>query len=193
LLAAFQVVVGRWVGVFGCGGGFAGVGAVAGGVEGLVGFFVNTVALRTDLSGDPTFAEVLERVKAVVMEGFAHQDVPFDQVVERIRPARDASRNPLFQLMFTLARSESAPGGDQWLELPGIEITDSTWLPPPAQFDLTMLAIDIDDTELSLELEYNVDLFDESTVVRLRSHLLALLAAVVAAAGSPVGRIELLQ
>ncbi|MFC4048034.1 condensation domain-containing protein, partial [Dactylosporangium siamense] len=100
-------------------------------IEGLIGFFVNTLALRTDLSGDPTFAELLQRVRAETLAAYAHQDVPFEQLVDELGVERDRSRSPLFQVMFSYATQESAGGGV--LEEP---------VPMPVKFDVTVAVVE---------------------------------------------------
>ena len=110
-LAVWAVVLGRW-----CGQDEVVVGAPIAGrdraeLEGLIGFFVNTLVLRVDLSGDPTFAEVVARVREVALGGYAHAEVPFEKLVEELAPQRDLSRNPLFQVTFQLFDSPASDGG----------------------------------------------------------------------------------
>ncbi|HEX2094994.1 MAG TPA: condensation domain-containing protein, partial [Longimicrobiaceae bacterium] len=142
-------------------------------LEEIVGLFANTLAIRTDLSGDPTFRELLGRVRDALFEDFAHQDLPFERIVEELRIERSLSYNPVYQVMFVLQnapRSRSALAG---LEMHLLE-TDHR----KSKLDL---AISAQTTESGLRFwcEYSTDLFDRETIVRLADHLLVLLAGVV--------------
>ncbi len=141
--------------------------------EPLVGFFVNTLVLRTDLSGNPTFRELLGRVRDVTLGAFAHQDVPFEKLVEELQPERDTSRTPLFQVMFSLQNAPLPP-----LRMGDIEISlldDETEVSPfDLSFDVTEQA-----DGLLCTLEYNTDLFDGATVRSMLKHFGVLLDAAV--------------
>src|SRR6185436_503305 len=100
-------------------------------IEGLIGCFVNTLVLRLDLTGDPTFAELLGRVRRIALGAYAHQDLPFERLVEELRPERRLSHNPLFQVMFSL---QNAPGGR--IDLPGLTLAPLGFELPVAKFDL---------------------------------------------------------
>ena len=102
LLAAFEVVLHRYTGQCDIAIGCPIAGRTCAEVEGLIGFFVNTLVMRTDLSGDPTFGELLRRVRETALAAYAHQDVPFETIVDALHPARDLGRNPLFQVAFQL-------------------------------------------------------------------------------------------
>ncbi|PYT09811.1 MAG: non-ribosomal peptide synthetase, partial [Acidobacteria bacterium] len=132
--------------------------------EALIGFFVNTIALRTDLSGDPTFVELLQRVKEVTMGAYAHQDVPFERVVEEVQPERDLSRSPLFQVMFVLQNAPREERALSGLEMSRFGIENNT-----AKFDLTLFIVETRD-ELVQTLEYNADLFEPETISRMLVH-----------------------
>ncbi len=140
--------------------------------EGLIGFFVNTLVLRTDLSGNPTFRELLHRVREVCLGAYAHQDLPFERLVEELQPARDLSRNPLFQVMFVLQN-----GSLQAVELPGLSLSPLEVDTRTTHFDLTL---HIADTEKGLigTLAYNTDLFEAVTIDRMLGHLKTLLEGV---------------
>ncbi|MBD2533802.1 amino acid adenylation domain-containing protein [Nostoc flagelliforme FACHB-838] len=140
--------------------------------EQLIGFFVNTLVLRTNLGGNPQFPELLQRVREVTLGAYAHQDLPFEQLVEVLQPQRDLSYQPLFQVMFVL---QNSPESD--LELPGLSINTLEIEGDTALFDLTL---SIEDSEQGLvgALEYNTDLFDASTITRMLSHFQTLLEAI---------------
>jgi amino acid adenylation domain-containing protein len=142
--------------------------------EELIGFFVNTLVLRSDLSGDPTFRELLQRVKEVSLEAYAHQDLPFEKLVEELNPERSLSHSPLFQVMFAL---QNAPRGPQ--ELRELTITRLPLESGTAKFDLTFFVTEAAD-ELSGYLEYNTDLFEPKTVERMLGHFETLLEGIVA-------------
>src|SRR5205823_6604164 len=127
----------------------------------VTGFFVNTLVLRTDCSGSPSFRQLLARVQEVVHGALAHQDVPFDRLVEELRPPRDPSRNPLFQVMFEHHEGPAAPAAFGGLSLEPLRGHQET-----AMFDL-LLTLESDAGGLSGRLEYNSDLFDADTVRRL--------------------------
>ncbi|HEX8276905.1 MAG TPA: amino acid adenylation domain-containing protein [Longimicrobiaceae bacterium] len=155
-------------------------------IEPLIGFFVNTLVLRGDLSGDPPFRELLRRVRETTLGAYAHQDLPFERLVEELQPERDLSRNPLFQVLFAL---QNAP--EEHLELAGLKLTwqwvDST----TAKFDL-MLWTHEERGEIVLLLEYATDLFRASTVERMRDHLVTLLDGILAAPDAPLSALPLL-
>jgi amino acid adenylation domain-containing protein len=176
LLAAWQVLLARYSGQEEIVVGSPIAGRTRGETEGLIGFFVNTLVLRGDLSGDPSFAELLQRVKEVCLGAYGHQEVPFEKLVEELQPERSLSHNPLFQVMFVL---QNTPREE--LRLPGLELTpvvvndEST-----TKFDLTLVALQ-QGAGLQVDLEYNRDLFEAATVQRMLGHFETLLAGIVAA------------
>ncbi|MFG2608541.1 condensation domain-containing protein, partial [Streptomyces sp. NPDC048514] len=177
LLAAFQVLLGQWSGQrdFGIGVPVAGRGRPE--VENLIGLFVNTLVVRADLAGDPTFVELLTRVRDHTVEALGHQDAPFERVVEELRPDRDLSRSPLFQVMFDLeAGSVAAP-----------RLGAARLLPVEIPFDATkydlMFTFTTDPGRAGGFVQYRTDLFDEVSVGRLVGRCRSLLGAVVAGPG----------
>ena len=154
--------------------------------EGLIGFFLNNLALRTDLAGDPSFRELLSRVRKTAVDAYANQDVPFEKIIEELKPERDLSRSAIFQVYFNLFSF-----GDE-IELPGsapqtISFVDA-WLHSEenqSKFDLTLYA-GLQDETLKLAFVYNSDLFEESSITRMLEHLRNLLTAVVADPETPI-------
>ena len=142
--------------------------------ESLIGFFVNTLVLRTDCSGNPTFRELLERVRSVVLDAQAHQDVPFEKIVEHLQLERSLSHTPLFQVVFAL---HNAPA--QVIDLPGLKLASLDVQRRTAKFDL-MFELFEHNSNISGSLEYSTDLFDDTTITRLLGHYQRLLAAIVA-------------
>jgi amino acid adenylation domain-containing protein/non-ribosomal peptide synthase protein (TIGR01720 family) len=142
--------------------------------EPLIGFFVNTIVLRTDLSGDPSFEVLLSRVREVSLDAYAHQDLPFERLVEEVSVKRDLSRTPLFQVMFVF---QNAP--DSALEIPGLTVRPLEVETGAVKFDLTLVLEERGGT-VEGSLEYNTDLFERSTIERLWGHFETLLRAVVA-------------
>ncbi|MFF8973937.1 amino acid adenylation domain-containing protein [Streptomyces sp. NPDC014995] len=162
-------------------------------LDDLVGFFVNTLVLRTDLSGDPTFTELLARVRETDLAAFSHADVPFEAVVEKINPTRSLSRNPLFQVMV----GYHARTGDG-LQLPGLRAEYVPARITSAKFDLVFsftehLAADGDAGSLVCRLEFATELFDRETAEQLGDRLRRLVADLVAAPGRPVSQAEILE
>ena len=139
--------------------------------EGLIGFFVNTLALRTDLSGEPTFRELLGRVRETCLGAYGHQDVPFERLVEELQPERSLSRTPLFQVLFTL---QNRP--DEALELPGLSLKPVEFEDGTAKFDLSLYIVDGREQQAGV-IVYNTDLFDAEAVGRMAGHLEQLLWA----------------
>jgi amino acid adenylation domain-containing protein len=137
-------------------------------VEGLIGFFVNTLVLRTSLAGNPTFAELVARVREVALEAHAHQDLPFEKLVEALEPERSLSHSPLFQVMLTLHNNPLV------FTLPGLRISPIAAHGGTAKFDL-LLALGDEGDGLAGAVEYNADLFDGTTVARLLEQLETLL------------------
>ena len=143
-------------------------------IEGLIGFFVNTLVMRTDLSGNPAFVELSRRVREVCLGAYAHQDLPFERLVEELHLERNLGRNPLFGVMFVLQNKSL-----QTIELPGLTLSPVEIDSGTAHFDLTL---HIADTEQGLiaTLAYNKDLFEAATISRMLGHFGNLLEAVVA-------------
>ncbi|HEY6801976.1 MAG TPA: amino acid adenylation domain-containing protein [Pyrinomonadaceae bacterium] len=172
LLAAFKVLLHRYTGQDDVivGAPIANRNRVE--IEGLIGFFVNTLVLRTDLSGDPDFRELLARLRKVTLEAYAHQDMPFELLVEELQPERDLSRNPLFQVMFQL---ENTPKEE--LPLPGLTLSAVDVEGVASQFDLSVDVVE-SDAGLSVTAEYSTDLFAAATIRRLLDRWHVLLAAI---------------
>ena len=155
-------------------------------LDDLVGFFVNTVVLRTDLSGDPSFAELLGRVRETHLSAHAHSDVPFELVVDAMGAQRSASRQALFQVMLVLQNNARAE-----LALPGLAVVAEPVEVDVAKFDLTLSVVELP-TGLSGALEYATELFDRDTAVGIVDRLVQLLAAVTVAAEQPLSRLSVL-
>ncbi|CAJ6318631.1 syringomycin synthetase [Burkholderia pseudomallei] len=157
-------------------------------VEPLIGFFVNTLALRLDLSSEPTVGELLKRTKAQVLSAQAHQDLPFDQVVERVKPPRSTAHPPLFQVMFVW---QNMPAGE--LTIPGLTIRAVETPLQTAQFELTLSLREAGD-DIVGHLNYASALFDESTVRRYVTYWRRLLEGMTAGpANVSVARLPLLD
>ncbi|MET8747186.1 amino acid adenylation domain-containing protein [Streptomyces sp. NPDC004728] len=186
LLAVFQVVLSRYSGQEDIAVGTPIAGRNRAEIEDMVGFFVNTLVMRTDLSGDPTFTELIDRVKDTALGAYDHQDLPFERLVEELAPQRDLSRNPLFQTMFVL---QNTPDNQSW-ELPGLSVRQLDVAAQESKFDFTFYATEADDGGLDGTIVYSTDLFDEATMVRLAGHFETLLGA---AAHAPTARLSALE
>jgi amino acid adenylation domain-containing protein len=182
LLAGFQTLLGRVSGQDDLLVGSPVANRNRAETEDLIGFFVNTLVLRTDLAGDPSFAELLGRVRAGSLAAYAHQDVPFERLVEALAPERDLSRSPLFQVVFGL---HNAPMPSMELA-PGIELTLEEPHTGTSKFDLSLMLEESRDG-LAGTIEYSTDLFDAATVRRLARSFQVLLEA---AAADPAARLS---
>ncbi|WP_225409747.1 non-ribosomal peptide synthase/polyketide synthase [Stigmatella hybrida] len=185
LLAAFQVLLGRYAGQDDVSVGTPIAGRNRQETEPLIGFFVNTLVLRTQLHGEPSFRELLSRVRDTTLGAYAHQDLPFEKLVEALQPQRDLSRSPLFQVMFAL---QNAPQAD--ISLPGLVLRDMKSESGSAKFDLT-LALTHTPEGFSGMLEYNTDLFDADVISRMAGNLRVLLEGIVAEPGQAISLLPL--
>ena len=156
-------------------------------LEGLIGVFINNLVLRTSAAGEPTFRELLARVRATALAAYAHQEVPFERLVDELQPERDLSRSPLFQVMFV---GQNAPLGR--LELPGLALTPREVDLGIARFDLSLAMGEADGGWLGT-WKFSTDLFDPATMHRLARHLEALLQAAAAEPDRPLARLPLLD
>ena len=155
-------------------------------VEGLIGFFVNTLALRIQLEGNPTVGQLLERVKEVALGAQQHQDVPFEQVVELLKPERSLSHSPVFQVMFAWQNNELGE-----LKLPGLQLQELDAPQDVAKFDLT-LDLREQDGRIGGALEYASALFERATVERYADYLRCVLEEMVGDAQRPLSDLEML-
>ena len=174
LLAAFKVLLARYTGQedISVGTPIAGRNRVE--TEGLIGFFVNTLVMRTDLSGNPTMRELIRRVREVTLGAYAHQELPFEKLVDELQVERSLSYMPLFQVVFQLQNA-----GQDLLELPGLSLSAAGETSGIAKFDLTLTMSESGEV-ISGALAYNTDLFDETTVTRMLMHFQMLLESISA-------------
>lgn len=155
--------------------------------EAMIGFFVNTLVLRGRLYGNPSFSELLQRTKETTLGAFAHQDLPFETLVEELQPERDMSHSPLFQAMFVL---NNAPVDK--LELPGLELEVVEVENKTSKFDLILNVFE-DENGLHCKIEYNTDLFEAATIERFGRHYQTLLTSIVQNPEEPIGRLSILD
>jgi non-ribosomal peptide synthetase component F len=185
LLAAFKTLLYRYSGQedITVGTGIANRPQVE--LESLIGLFVNTLALRSDLSGNPTFRELLQRVRETTHEAYACQDVPFETLVEVLQPARNPSYTPLFQVMLVLQNAQMGS-----LELPGLVPSSLGFENKTAKFDLYLSLTESPDG-IHGSLEYNIDLFSDSTIARITQHFQAMLADIAANPDEEISRLSI--
>ncbi len=184
MLAAFQILLYRYTQQEDIAVGSAIANRNRGEIEGLIGFFVNSLVLRTDLSGNPTFRSLLSQVRDVALEAYAHQDLPFEKLVEELHPERNLNQNPLFQVVFAL---QNAPMSA--LELPGLTLSPLPFDTETTRFDLEFHLWErtpqnglwVNSSEgISGFVIYSTDLFDDSTITRMLGHFQTLLESIVA-------------
>ncbi len=188
LLAAFKVLLYRYSGEADLLVGTPIAGRNRREVEGLIGCFINTLVLRTDLLGEPTFRELLARVKEVALGAYANQDVPFEKLVEELQPKRDLSRSPLFQVMFVL---QNAPMPA--LKMANVLMSHQDIEAATSKFDMTFAVMEKDNGILSGWLEYNTSLFDERMIEQMIRHYQNILQCIVANPDMPISRVQMLD
>ena len=188
VLAAFEVLISRYTAMRDFAIGTPVSGRSHPQTEPLIGHFVNTVPLRADLTGDPAFTELLHRVRTGTLAAFDHDDVPFDRIVELLRPQRDLTRTPLVQIVFALQNNEEAG----WA-LPGLTVEKLAVDTQVSKFDLELALAQDADGALTGIFEYPTALFDATTIERLAGHFTTLLERIAEAPETPVGELDLLS
>ncbi|MBD2460793.1 amino acid adenylation domain-containing protein [Oscillatoria sp. FACHB-1407] len=200
LLAAFQALLHRYTGQTDLAIGSPIANRHRSELEGLIGFLVNSLVLRTDLSGDPSFIELLERVRDVTLAAYAHQDLPFEKLVEELQPVRNLGQNPLFQVVFALQNTPI-----EQLTLPGLVLSPVELETQTARFDLELYLWKCADNFRSLwgkgwqqsdglrgVIVYNTALFSAEAIASLRQHFQTLLEGIVAHPKTPLSALPLL-
>ncbi|EAZ87900.1 condensation domain-containing protein, partial [Crocosphaera chwakensis] len=186
LLAAFKVLLGRYSGQKDIIVGTAIAGRRHKEIENLIGFFVNTLALRSQLSNHFSLRELLTQTKQICLDAYANQDVQFEKLVEILQPERDLSYSPIFQVMFVLQNTEMNE-----LKLPKLTVTNLETSRQTAKFDMT-LSIEESQEELIGEWEYNRDLFDSMTIERMIKHYQVLISALLTNSQENIWKVPLL-
>lgn len=187
LVAVFKILLHRYSGQPDVLVGTPIAGRVRAELEPLIGFFVNTLVLRTSLAGHPTFRQALERVRAAALGAYAHQDLPFEELVEALQPERDLSRNPLFQVMFQVLNAPAARPAPEPAATPWVEPTLDS-----AKFDLAVTLRDAPDRLEGL-IEYNADLFEADSMARLARHYVNLATALARDPTARIGTVDFLD
>src|SRR5439155_26832481 len=187
LLAAYQVLLHRYTGEEDIVVGSPIAGRQLAETEALIGLFINTLAMRTNLSGDPSFRELLDRVRETALGAYAHHDLPFEQLVKELQPERTLAHNPLFQVVFVLQSEEIPP-----LQLLGLEASHLRVDNIMADFDLTLDIVERDEQLVCL-FESNADLFEADTIERMMGHFRNLLASFVADPKQRLSELSLLD
>jgi len=187
LLAAFRVLLAR----YGAGENIAIGTPIAGRdrpeLEGLVGYFVNMLVMRSDLTGDPRFRQVIERVRADTLDAYANQDVPFERLVAELNPPREAGRNPIFQISFALQNWDKSA-----LSLPGLRAEEIPVRAIESKFDLSLSIVE-DADGLQARFEYSRDLFDKTTIERMAGHFGNLIDGIAADPDTTISALPLLS
>ncbi|MDZ8187884.1 MAG: amino acid adenylation domain-containing protein [Nostoc sp. ChiSLP02] len=181
LLAAFGTILHRYTGQEDILIGSPIAGRNRSEIEGLIGFFINTVVLRTDFSDNPSFRSVLSRVRQMALGAYAHQDMPFEKLVEELQPERDTSRNPLFQVWFNMLNLR-----DIQLEIPGVAVEPVPMLETASKFDLTLYVTE-QNQGIKLDLVYNTDLFTPQRMMEMLHQFHHLLNQIVATPDKQIG------
>ena len=201
LLTAFQALLARYTGQAEITVGSPTAGRNHAGLAGLIGYFVNPVVVRTDLSGSPTFDTLLPAVRRTMLEAFEHQEFPFAVLVERLQPVRDPSRSPLFQVMFVLQKAHVRQESElasfalgrsgARIDVSGLRLESVALAQQVAQFDLTLVMAEVDGA-LAASWQYNTDIFDAATMQRMAGHFIRLLEGITSAPRQPLKLLPLL-
>lgn len=186
LLAAYQALLHRYSGQDDIVVGSPIANRTRSEIEGLIGFFANTLVLRTNCAGNPTFRELLGRVRAMALEAYAHQDIPFERLVEELQPERNLSTNPLFQVTFVLQNYPRTA-----LDFEGLTLTPLDTFTNTAKFDLFLLAIEAPEG-LRCNFEYRTDRFEKATVQRTVTHFRELLESIAEHPGQRLSELRIL-
>jgi non-ribosomal peptide synthetase component F len=157
--------------------------------ENLIGFFINQLVIRTDVSGEPTFQQLVKRVREVCLGAYAHQDVPFEKLVEELQPERDLSRSPLFQVKLSLQNLPAVAGASTISEL---QMSDAGGESETAKYDLT-LSMTETGADLYAMMEYNTDLFETETIERMCRHYERLVTELAADPQQKIARVPMLS
>ncbi|MES2693868.1 MAG: MupA/Atu3671 family FMN-dependent luciferase-like monooxygenase [Verrucomicrobiota bacterium] len=187
LIAGFNAVLNRYSGQTDIVVGSPVAGRDAAETENVVGFFINTVLMRTNLAGDPTVKELLARVRDMSLEAFEHREMPYEKLVEELQPQRNLSFDPICQVYFALQNMPTAP-----LKLSGIELSIAPVYTGTAKSDLTVWAIELTNGELEVTAEYALDLFKGETIQRFLGHFQTVLEAMVANPEAKLSQLPLL-
>lgn len=187
LLAAFQTLLYRYTGQEDILIGSPIAGRNHTEVERLIGFFVNTLVLRTDFSGEPSFQQLLAKVRSTTIEAYSYQDVSFDKLVEELQPERSLAYNPIFQVMFSVEKSRMSQK-----EFAGLTATSLSIESKTAKFDLDVTVIEESGSKLIVLWNYNTDLFNLATIERMAGHFQTLLEGIVANSQQTVSQLPLL-
>ena len=187
LLAGFEILLYRYTGQTDISVGSGIANRTRQELEPLIGFFVNTLVLRTQFTGDSSVAELLQRVRDVSLQAYAHQDIPFERLVEALEPARELSRTPFFQVLFALQNTPLPTVSWKGLEATAINLETGT-----SKFDLTLAARE-EDGELELSLEYRTELFNPERMKRLLRHYRTLLEGIAVSVETRISELEMLS
>ncbi|HEY0796202.1 MAG TPA: amino acid adenylation domain-containing protein [Acidisarcina sp.] len=185
LLAGFQTLLSRYTGQEQIVIGTDVANRAMAETERIIGFFINLLALHTDLSGNPSFRELLKRVREVALSGYAHQEMPFDKLVEELQPERSLSHNPLVQVLFVM---QNVPRQNR--ALAGLEVSAFQVPLTSSKFDLAVFMVDGEEA-LAGNWVYSTDLFDKSTILRMARHFETLLMSAIASPDAPLSTLEM--
>ncbi|GAA4316755.1 hypothetical protein GCM10023149_13960 [Mucilaginibacter gynuensis] len=188
LLSVFKVLLYRYSGQEDICVGTSIAGRPRQELEGLIGFFVNTLALRDEVKGEETFTELLKKVKQTTLGAYEHQDVPFEKVVETVVKERDKSRSPLFQVMLVLGNTPEVPE----VKLGGLELSGYSYEQTTVKFDLTFFVTETKDG-LRFAVQYNTDVYEHARIARMTEHFQQLIKSVLQSPTALVGKLQLLS